>query len=83
MAYEKKDGDISIFKNDKGENDKRPDMRGTALIGGVEYRVSLWTRTSQKDGSKFLSGKIETAQPADRPANVTATPPLDESGLPF
>ncbi len=83
MAYEKKDGDISIFKNDKGENDKRPDMRGTALIGGVEYRVSLWTRTSQKDGSKFLSGKIETAKTAGQPAAQPTAQPATDEAMPF
>ena len=86
MAYEKKDGDISLFKNDKGGNDKRPDMRGEALIDGRSYRVSLWTRTSGKDGSKFLSGKIELApdKAPVAPTAQTAEPASDSTdGLPF
>jgi len=58
--YEKKDGDVSLFANDKGGNDKRPDYKGTALIGGVEYEVALWNRVSQK-GTAFLSGSIKQA----------------------
>jgi uncharacterized protein (DUF736 family) len=81
MAYEKKNGDISLFKNDKGDNEKRPDMRGEALIDGRTYRVSLWTKTSQKDGKKFLSGKIEAEQPVAQAA-VAADDSAD-SGMPF
>ena len=81
MAYEKKEGDISIFANNKGDNEKRPDYRGNALIGGTEYRISLWLRTSQKDGKKFLSGKIEAEQPVAQAA-VAADDSAD-SGMPF
>ena len=93
MAYETKDGDISVFKNDKQGNDKRPDYRGTAQLGGVEHSVSLWVRTSKTTGGKFFSGKIEpkrdrpqsSQQPqalatiSDRPAPPNAA----DSDLPF
>lgn len=61
MAYERKDGDVSLFFADKQGNDKRPDLKGTALIDGKEYEVALWKRTSQK-GTAFLSGSIKPAQ---------------------
>ena len=61
MAYEKKDGDISIFANDKQGNDKRPDFKGSALIDGKEYDVALWTRQSQT-GKKYISGSIKLKQ---------------------
>ena len=88
MAYEAKDGDISVFVNDKGGNDKRPDWRGDALIGGVKYRVSLW----EKKGGKgpFLSGRIElprdkaAAPVAAQPAAPAAKQPASEdSAMPF
>ena len=53
---EKKDGGISLFVNDKG-----PDYKGTALIGGVEYEVALWNRVSQK-GTSYLSGSMKQAE---------------------
>jgi uncharacterized protein (DUF736 family) len=58
---EKKDGGISLFVNDKCGNDKRPDYKGTALIGGVEYEVALWNRVSQK-GTQYLSGSMKQAE---------------------
>jgi uncharacterized protein (DUF736 family) len=60
MTYEKKDGDVSLFANEKEGNDKRPDYKGTALISGVEYEVALWNRVSQK-GTAFLSDSIKPA----------------------
>lgn len=66
MAYERKDGDITLFANDKGGNDKRPDYKGTALIGGVEFEVALWNRVSQK-GTSFLSGSIKPATKKEQP----------------
>ena len=78
MAYEKKNGDISLFKNDKGDNEKRPDMRGEALIDGQVFKVSLWKRTSGKDGSRFLSGNIELAQ--DKPPVQSSAPKQEPAG---
>ena len=66
MAYEKKGGDLTVFINDKGGNDKRPDYKGTALLDGVEYEVALWNRTSQK-GTSFLSGSIKKAEKKEQP----------------
>jgi len=51
MAYEKKDGDISLFENKK-TNDRQPDWKGDLLLNGVTYEVALWSR---KDGT-ILSG---------------------------
>ena len=66
MAYEKKDGDISIFANDKQGNDKRPDFKGSALIDGKEYDVALWTKQAQS-GKKYISGSIKLKQDKPEP----------------
>ena len=58
MAYEMKEGDISIFVNDKEGNDARPDYTGKALIDGTEMRVAMW-KTQSAGGNTFLSGKVE------------------------
>ena len=58
MSYEKKEGDISIFKNDKQPESKQPDYKGTALIDGKEKDVALWVRES-KDGLKYFSGQVK------------------------
>ena len=47
-----------LFKNDKGENDKRPDYRGSCEIGGVEYVISAWINKSQ-GGASYMKLKFE------------------------
>jgi uncharacterized protein (DUF736 family) len=79
---EKKDGGISLFANDKGGNDKRPDYKGTALIGGVEYEVALWNRVSQK-GTAYLSGSMKQAEAKKvEPKDVPVSDQLDDD-IPF
>lgn len=57
MAYIQNEGEGSLFRNDKGGNEKRPDYRGDILIGGVKYRMAGWVRQGQK--GSFLSIKAE------------------------
>lgn len=54
--YQEKDGDVSLFINDKEGNDARPDITGYALVDGVKMRVSLWAKES---GKLRFSGRIE------------------------
>ena len=45
----------ALFKNDKGDNPKRPDYKGRYTDGdGNEFWVSSWLKDT-KDGKKFLS----------------------------
>ena len=53
MAYEHKEGQGSLFKNDK-QNDRQPDFKGTILISGTTYEIAAWNRTSQ-NGREYLS----------------------------
>jgi hypothetical protein len=62
-----------LFKNDKGDNEKRPDYKGSSEIEGVQYWVSAWIRDTAK--GKCLSMKYErkeqqtaAAPTAERPA---------------
>lgn len=57
---EKYDNSGVLFKNDKGDNPKRPDYRGSIAVAGVDYNISGWVRESKKSGDKFLSLKVET-----------------------
>jgi hypothetical protein len=56
-----------LTKNDQGDNPKRPNMRGSLNVDGVEYWISAWTRTGGEGtklaGEKFLSLSIERKQP--------------------
>ncbi len=49
MAYEMKDMSGSLFKNNKREKDTHPNATGTAMIDGVEYWVSAWTKYDKNE----------------------------------
>lgn len=58
MAYEMKDGDLSLFRNDKKEpGSKQPDMRGTMMWNGQKLKISAWTKG--EGDRRFLSGRVE------------------------
>lgn len=54
--YVPKDGDLSLFENDKEGNENRPDLTGYAWINGEKMRVSVWEKNS---GKLKYSGRIE------------------------
>jgi len=53
MTYQAKPNTGSLFKNQKKVKETHPNMTGAALIGGVEYWVSAWTKDGQK--GKWIS----------------------------
>lgn len=63
MAYEHREGSGSLFQNDKGGNDARPDYRGDVLLDGVLYDIAGW----KKQGAKgpFLSLAVKPKQAVD------------------
>ena len=81
MAYEHKEGQGSLFKNEK-QNDRQPDYKGTIVIGGTTYEVAAWERTSQR-GSKFLSlqaqvPRVQAEQQPSQPTYQSAPAPVQE-----
>jgi hypothetical protein len=52
--FQQKENSGSLFKNDKREKDTHPNATGSALIGGVEYWVSAWTK-KDKNGNAWQS----------------------------
>ena len=68
--YEIKPGNISLFKNDKGDNEKRPDYTGSMKTpDGVELQVSMWFTESQ-NGLKYMSGKVQEPYSTAIPYNM-------------
>lgn len=77
MAYQPKDGQGAMFKNDKGDNPARPDYRGDIMLGGVLYEVSGWIKPLPSDASKrfmSLSGKPKQARQEATPARAPQRP---------
>ena len=60
LVYEPREGQGALFKNNKGDNEKRPDYRGTLMVGGRQYKLSAWVKEGAR--GKFLS---INAQPDD------------------
>lgn len=63
MAYEQRDNQGALFRNDNREKDTHPNARGKAMIGGVMYMVSAWTKEGKNGKFQSLSFKPEEAQP--------------------
>ena len=74
----------ALFKNDKGDNPKRPDYKGSLNVGGTEYWISSWLKTSKK-GEKFMSlsvsAKDENKSP--NPATVVEDDDFGDQEIPF
>lgn len=66
MAWEQKPNTASLFKNDDRTEDTHPHAKGTALIDGVEYWVSAWTKTT-KDGNKWQSLAFKPKDAPNKP----------------
>lgn len=63
MAY---DMCFVLFRNNKATAENRqPQYRGKATVGGAEYKLSAWVKETEKAG-KFLAGKIEAADAGER-----------------
>ena len=44
----------ALFRNDKKETENHPDYRGNLNVGGQDFWISAWLKTSKK-GQKFMS----------------------------
>lgn len=79
MAFELKDGQGSLFKNDKDGNEARPDYKGSIKIDGVEMWLSAWIKEGAKGKWMSLSVQPKEAPPTH---NVQRRPDV-ESDIPF
>lgn len=78
-----------LFKNDKGDNPKRPDYRGEIQVGGVQYKLSGWiseVKSGERAGSKYIRGKVEpkeVAQSAPQPKTAFMAQPESTEEVSF
>jgi len=85
MAYEQKPGEFVLFKNDKGDNPKRPDYRGEGMdLNGQSIEVAAWIKEGKK--GKFMSctiklkdGQAYVRKGSDQPKGFSN----DDSDIPF
>jgi len=76
----------ALFKNDKNGNATWPDYRGSVNVGGTEYWLSAWIKTS-KQGTKFMSLSVKPKDEAPRqkaaPASSGGVADMPDDDLPF
>ena len=74
---------LILFRNDKGDNEKRPDLNGEIDIEGKKYSFSLWAKKG-KSGQTFYAGPIEAKEEVFEDAKqAVAEAPDEESQIPF
>lgn len=55
MAFETRNLNGALFRNERKEKDTQPDYTGNCKIDNVEYWVSGWVKTPRNGGKKFMS----------------------------
>lgn len=78
----------ALFKNDRREHDKQPDLRGFVNVEGVEYWVSAWTRTvnsGPRAGERMISMALQPKEDQPAPAPAQQPNPDDDfdDDIPF
>ena len=73
----------SLFKNDRKDDAKFPDYKGSINVYGTDYWLSAWIKIS-KDGNKFmsLSVKNKNADASLQPKKKVKQEEFDDS-MPF
>jgi uncharacterized protein (DUF736 family) len=73
----------SLFKNDRKDDSKFPDYKGSINVDGTDYWLSAWIKVS-KDGNKFmsLSVKNKNADASLQPKKKVKQEEFDDS-MPF
>ena len=74
--YTPKEGQGSLFKNEKKNNEKSPEYTGNIFVNGKEMRLSAWV----KEGK---SGKFLSIQISEKITKTTASEPASNNDLPF
>lgn len=83
MAFEHREMSGTLFRNDKREKENQPHARGEALIDGVLYQISAWTKEGSKGKFQSLSfQRKEQSQPVKQPAARQDPKELDDE-IPF
>jgi hypothetical protein len=66
--YKHRDNSGAAFFNQTKAGDTDRDLRGSAMVGGIEYWVSVWVKQA-RNGSKFLSFSFRAKSAAPKAAS--------------
>ena len=71
---------FALFKNDQGDNPKRPNYTGNLNVDGIEFRISGWVREGAN--GKFISGQVQLKEAKGEGRSKPAVEGADED-VPF
>ena len=74
-TYEQWDNSGVLWRNERREKETHPNATGTAMIDGIEYYVSAWTKEGKKGKFQSLSFKRKDSE---RPTTKQGQPRRDE-----
>ena len=80
MAQYDNTNTFALFKNEQGDNPKRPNYTGNMNVDGIEFRISGWIRESAN--GKFISGQVQLKEPKVETRGKPAVEGADED-VPF
>ena len=80
MAQYDNTNTFALFKNDQGDNPKRPNYTGNLNVDGIEFRISGWIREGAN--GKFISGAVAIVEAKTEERAKPAVEGADED-VPF
>jgi hypothetical protein len=80
MEQQKRDNSGVLFKNDKKEQEKHPDYKGSIMVDGTEYWLSAWIKEGKSGKFMGLAVSPKDAQP---PASKPLPKNLEDDSIPF
>lgn len=80
MAQYDNTNTFALFKNDQGDNPKRPNYTGNLNVDGIEFRISGWIREGAN--GKFISGQVQLKEAKGEDRSKPAVEGADED-VPF
>jgi len=80
---EKRDNTGVLFKNDRKEEPKHPDYKGSLIVGGQEYWLSAWIKEGKS--GKFMGLALSPKEVQEKPSERSKSSGFDDMAddLPF